>query len=107
MREQVEKTVVWYVFFGRVTRAPSEEHGETDQGKGNRKEDDAAPIEVRVAPPFAVLLGITIWLSHGKCYARKKRSAKNIMKPEPLQKSRTRAVSLRRLPLGPILAAAI
>ena len=62
--EEIEEAIVGHILLGAVAGAAAEQNRQTDQGKSDREEDDAAPIKVRVAASLVVFLRITIWLSH-------------------------------------------
>jgi hypothetical protein len=84
--QELEKAIVRHILFGAVAGTPTEENGQTDQGKGDGKENNAAPIKIGVTASFIVFLRIPVGLSHGKCYATRGANAKTIMKPSVMQK---------------------
>ena len=62
--EQLEEAIERNLFDVRVSAAAKED-GEADQGKGDRDEDNAAPIEIGLVPAWFVLfLRIAVWLRH-------------------------------------------
>ena len=74
--KEVEEAIVGHVLLGAVAGPAPKQNRQTDQGKGDREEDDAAPVKVRIAVSLVVFLRITIWLSHREYYAWKGASAK-------------------------------
>ena len=62
--EQFEKSVVGDFLQGLIAAAP-EQNGQTNQGKGDRDQDHAAPVETGlVSARFILLLRVAIWLRH-------------------------------------------
>ena len=68
--EQFEEAIVGNVLDVRVSAA-AEKDGQSDEGKGDGDEDDAAPVEARlVSAGFVLLFGVTIRLGHEMRSAR-------------------------------------
>ena len=55
--EQLQEAIVGHVFLGAVAGAATKQDRQTDQGKGDREEDDAAPVKVRIAIRVCCLFG--------------------------------------------------
>ena len=62
--QQLEESIVRDIL-KLLVGAAAKEYGEADQGKGDRDEDNAAPIEIGLVPTrFVLLLRIAVWLRH-------------------------------------------
>ena len=65
--EQLEETIVRDLFH-RLHPSAIKQHGEGNETEGDRDEDDAAPVEIRLGTAgFILLLRIAIGLGHKEC----------------------------------------